>query len=83
MVAVSRASEHTLQEAGAWGAIEGPRLEPYQRMRIWHEGIAPFSADALVFDAADAGEPNLGYILENRLLQAALLDVLPRSRRTP
>ncbi len=74
VVAVSRASEHTLKEAGAWGAIEGPRLEPYQRMRIWHEGIAPFSADALVFDAADAGEPNLGYILENRLLQAALLD---------
>ena len=27
----------------------------------------------LVFDAADVGEPNLGYILENRLLQAALL----------
>ena len=27
----------------------------------------------LVFDAADVGEPNLGYILENRLLQGALL----------
>jgi 2-octaprenylphenol hydroxylase len=26
-----------------------------------------------VFDAADAAEPNLGYILENRLLQGALL----------
>jgi len=73
VVAVSRASEHTLTAAGAWGAIDGPRLAPYQRMRIWHEGIAPFSADALVFDAADVGEPNLGYILENRLLQGALL----------
>jgi 2-octaprenylphenol hydroxylase len=28
----------------------------------------------LVFDAADVGEPNLGYILENRLLQGALLE---------
>ncbi len=74
VVAVSRASEHTLRQAGAWAAIQGPRLEPYQRMRIWHEGITPFSPDALVFDAADAGEPNLGYILENRLLQGALLD---------
>jgi 2-polyprenylphenol 6-hydroxylase len=73
VVAVSRASEHMLTAAGAWAAIDGPRLAPYQRMRIWHEGIAPFSADALVFDAADVGEPNLGYILENRLLQGALL----------
>jgi 2-polyprenylphenol 6-hydroxylase len=73
VVAVSRASEHVLRAAGAWQAISGPRLEPYQRMRIWHEGIAPFAADALVFDAADVGEPNLGYILENRLLQGALL----------
>jgi 2-octaprenylphenol hydroxylase len=43
-------------------------------MRIWHESVPPTSPDVLVFDAADAGEPNLGYIVENRLLQAALLD---------
>ena len=55
----------------------GPRcsdheLRAYERMRIWHESTSP--ASALVFDAADVGEPNLGYIVENRLLQAALLD---------
>jgi 2-octaprenylphenol hydroxylase len=43
-------------------------------MRVWHESVAPNSPAALVFDAADVGEPNLGYVLENRLLQAALLD---------
>jgi 2-octaprenylphenol hydroxylase len=43
-------------------------------MRIWHESVAPSSPGALVFDAAEVGEPNLGYIVENRLLQAALLD---------
>jgi 2-octaprenylphenol hydroxylase len=42
-------------------------------MRIWHESIAPSSADVLVFDAADVGEPNLGYIAESRALQSALL----------
>jgi 2-polyprenylphenol 6-hydroxylase len=73
VVAISRASEHALRQAGAWGAIEGPRLGPCERMRIWHEAISPFSDAALVFDAADVGEPNLGYILENRLLQGALL----------
>jgi 2-octaprenylphenol hydroxylase len=42
-------------------------------MRIWHESIAPSSAAVLVFDAADVGEPNLGYIAESRALQVALL----------
>ncbi|HJX21560.1 MAG TPA: FAD-dependent monooxygenase, partial [Steroidobacteraceae bacterium] len=73
VVALSRASEHILTRAGAWPRIRGPRLSPYERMRIWHESVAPDSEQALVFDAADAGEPNLGFIVENRLLQTALL----------
>jgi 2-octaprenylphenol hydroxylase len=73
VVAVSRASERILAHAGAWSRISGPRLLAYERMRIWHEGVGPRSAGALVFDAADAGEPNLGYILESRLLTHALL----------
>jgi 2-octaprenylphenol hydroxylase len=72
VVAVSRASERILESAGAWAKVLGPRVGAYERMRIWHESTSP--ASALVFDAADVGEPNLGYIVENRLLQAALLD---------
>jgi 2-octaprenylphenol hydroxylase len=74
VVAVSRASEHILNSAGAWNRVLGPRVGAYERMRIWHESVAPSSTGALVFDAAEVGEPNLGYIVENRLLQAALLD---------
>jgi len=74
VVAVSRASEHILQSAGVWDRVLGPRVGAYERMRIWHESVAPSSSGALVFDAAEVGEPNLGYIVENRLLQAALLD---------
>ena len=74
VVAVSRASERILASAGAWDAIPARRLGPYQGMRIWHEAVAPISAGALVFDAADVGEPNLGYIVETRVLQAALLE---------
>ena len=73
VVALSRASEHLLRSAGAWTRLLHQRVEAYERMRIWHEGVAPSSAGALVFDAAEVGEPNLGYILENRMLQAALL----------
>ncbi len=79
VVAVSRASERTLISAGAWPGILGPRLCAYERMRIWHESVSPTSAAVLVFDAADVGEPNLGYIVENRLLQTALLEAFTRS----
>ncbi|MBS0377998.1 MAG: FAD-dependent monooxygenase [Proteobacteria bacterium] len=72
VVAISRASERVLRAAGAWPALEASgRLEAYEHMRVWHESQAP--AAALVFGAAEAGEPNLGHILENRLLQSALL----------
>jgi 2-octaprenylphenol hydroxylase len=73
VVAISRASEWLLRSAGAWPRIAGPRVCAYERMRVWHESVAAHSTSALCFDAADVGEPNLGYILENRLLQAALL----------
>jgi 2-polyprenylphenol 6-hydroxylase len=73
VVALSRASERVLSHAGAWARMRGPRLSPYERMRIWHESVSPSSAAVLRFDAADVSEPNLGYIVENHLLQGALL----------
>ncbi len=74
VVAISRASERILGAAGAWAKLSSPRVCAYERMCVWHERSAPRSADTLVFDAAEAGEPNLGYIIESRLLQTALLD---------
>jgi len=72
--AFSRASERILSAAGAWGRLDAARISPYERMRVWHESSAPRGPDALIFDAADVGEPNLGYIIENRPVQLALLD---------
>jgi 2-octaprenylphenol hydroxylase len=76
VVAISRSSERLLQAAGAWPRIAGPRLSAYQRMRVWHESLSASDPGVLVFEAAEAGEPNLGYILESRLLQSALLQAL-------
>jgi 2-polyprenylphenol 6-hydroxylase len=73
VVALSRSSERLLQAAGAWPMLVAARLSPYERMRIWHERESPRGPNVLVFDAAEVAEPNLGYILENRLLQSALL----------
>lgn len=74
VAAFSRASERIFAAAGAWTAIAAGRMSAYERMRIWHESVAVGDRRALLFDAAEAGEPNLGYIIEMRLVQAALLD---------
>lgn len=71
--ALSRASERILAAIGAWPLIPPSRMQPYERMRVWHESVQPRSTDVLEFDAAYAGEPNLGYIVENRAIQWAAL----------
>ena len=71
--ALSRASERILMAIDAWHLIPPSRMQPYERMRVWHESVQPRSAEVLEFDAAYAGEPNLGYIVENRLVQTAVL----------
>ncbi len=76
VVALSRASERILAAAGAWQRLPAHRVESYETMRIWHESVAPASTGTLVFDAAESSQPNLGYILENRVLQTALLDAV-------
>jgi 2-polyprenylphenol 6-hydroxylase len=71
--ALSRASERILTAIGAWSLIPPSRMQPYERMRVWHESVQPRGREVLEFDAAYAGEPNLGYIVENRLIQTAAL----------
>jgi 2-octaprenylphenol hydroxylase len=73
VVALSRASERVLRRAGAWQYLPAARVSAYERMHVWHESVASRSDAVLSFDAADVAEPNLGYIVENSLLQAALL----------
>jgi 2-octaprenylphenol hydroxylase len=74
VVAISRASQYVLESAAAWQGIAGPRVCAYERMRIWHESVAADGQEVLIFDAADVGEPDLGHIVESRLLQTALID---------
>jgi 2-octaprenylphenol hydroxylase len=69
--ALSRATQQLLERAGAWAAVAA-RAAPYQRMLVWEERQDPAGPDALVFDAAELGEPDLGHIGENRTIQAAL-----------
>ncbi|HEU4780595.1 MAG TPA: FAD-dependent monooxygenase [Steroidobacteraceae bacterium] len=70
--ALSRASEKILRAADAWNDIAATRAEAFERMQVWHADVPPHGGDALVFDAAEMGERNLGVIAENAVLQAAL-----------
>ncbi|CAN5224904.1 FAD-dependent 2-octaprenylphenol hydroxylase [soil metagenome] len=74
--AVSRAAQNILTACGAWPEIRGVRISPYREMRVWDADSRPFAHDALHFDSAELGEPELGHIIENRVTRAALLNVL-------
>jgi len=69
--ALSRASQQLLERTGAWPAV-ACRACAYERMVVWEERMDPAGPQALVFDAAELGEPDLGHIAENRSIQAAL-----------
>ena len=77
--ALSRASEKILRATGAWADIAATRASPYERMQVWHADVPPHGGDALLFDAAEIGERDLGVIAENNVLQAALLAAARRA----
>jgi len=66
--AVSLASQNVLEAAGAWAHVLAMRATPFRRMRVWD---AAGMGDTR-FDSRDIGEPVLGHIVENRILQLAL-----------
>lgn len=73
--ALSRASQLILDELGAWQQIATKRASPYRRMCVW-QGDTFASSASIVFDSADVGEPDLGHIVEDRLIREALLGVV-------
>jgi 2-octaprenylphenol hydroxylase len=66
--AITRASQRLLDRIGAWPGILADRATPYQAMCVWDSG----GPGEVRFDAADLGEPDLGHIIENRVIVRAL-----------
>ena len=77
--AVAMGSAALLESVGAWEFVRSSRVGAYDRMRVWDESGHADSSAALHFDAAEFGVPQLGFIVENVLLQQALLNVLDNS----
>lgn len=68
--ALALSSQRILERLGAWDGVKARRLQPYGHMHVWDEG----SSGLIDFDAAEVGEPALGHIVENRVVQSALLE---------
>jgi 2-octaprenylphenol hydroxylase len=68
VVALTQASQELLDEVGVWSAIAGGRVCPYSEMRVWDaEGTG-----SVRFSSRDVNLPNLGHIVENNVVVAAL-----------
>ncbi|MBN1237085.1 MAG: FAD-dependent monooxygenase [Gammaproteobacteria bacterium] len=78
--ALSRASQRIFERLRLWAEIERARISPYERMHVW-QGEEPDGRAALRFDSADVGEPDLGHIVEDRLLKHVLFERLESEPR--
>ena len=66
--ALSIASKNILATVGAWDGVLNRRYCPFKRMRVWETaGDTEFCSDAIK-------HKELGFIVENRITQLALLD---------
>ena len=74
--AIGRASQRIFAAVGAWDGMTDWRVSPFRDMRVWDAG----GFGQIHFDSASIGEPSLGWIVENRVIQFALLE---RARQLP
>jgi 2-octaprenyl-3-methyl-6-methoxy-1,4-benzoquinol hydroxylase len=65
--AISCASVRLLKSLGVWRAVQAMRCHPYRRLETWE-----WESAHVTFDAAELKLPELGYMVENRVLQLAL-----------
>ena len=70
--AITCASQQIFTSLGAWEAMCRQRVSPYRDMRVWDAT----GSGEIHFDSADLGEPLLGHIIENRVIQFALYEKL-------
>ncbi|MBE9515930.1 MAG: UbiH/UbiF/VisC/COQ6 family ubiquinone biosynthesis hydroxylase [Proteobacteria bacterium] len=70
--AISSASIRLLKKLNAWNDIISQRLAPIDAMHIW-DGNDEAASGFLEFDSAEIGAENMGVIIENRVIQSALL----------
>lgn len=76
--AISIASQRILQHVNAWNGILARRLSPYGQMYVW-DGSGTGYID---FNAASVHQLLLGHIIENKVIQDALVEQLEEANQT-
>lgn len=66
--AITRASQQLFERLGVWHTMAAMRISPYREMHVWDAS----GQGSIHFDSADIGEPDLGHIIENRVIGRAL-----------
>lgn len=72
VIALAPSSAKLLDELGIWNSVSTTRVAPYRRMHVWDAE----SGATLDFDATSEGRAELGWIVENKLLQSTLWQAL-------
>ena len=70
--AITRASQNIFSALDVWDYMQQKRVSPFREMRVWDSQ----GNGHIHFDVAEIGEDNLGWIVENSIIQNALVDRL-------
>ena len=66
--AITRASQRIFAALDVWPAMVAQRVSPFREMHVWDSS----GQAELHFDSAELSEPQLGHIIENRVITSAL-----------
>ena len=69
--AISVATQQLLEQLDAWHSLSQKRLCPYSRLGVWETELSYTE-----FDAQKIEQPILGHIVENKLIQLSLWEVI-------
>ncbi len=70
--ALSMASQRLLERLQVWPGVQARRASPYAQMQVWDGS----GTGSIHFSAASVHAESLGHIVENRVVQDALLEAL-------
>lgn len=70
--AIAKANQQLFAEIGAWEFMCAKRVAPFRHMHIWEEQ----SQAEINFDSKEIHIDSLGYIIENQVIQASLIENL-------
>jgi 2-octaprenylphenol hydroxylase len=73
--ALTRRSQGLLERLGVWPHIEAARSCAYQHMDVWDDE----GTGRIAFHAEDIAQQNIGHIVENKVVAAALAEVIKDS----